>query len=65
MATCFESVSAGLHIKKLKSYPRGRDLIAMALIINTKMLLKSRKREEVTHDLDVICTHDDRERNEH
>jgi hypothetical protein len=65
MATCLKNVSIGLCLKKLKCYPSGRDLIAVTLIENTKMLLKSRKCVKVAHDLDVVGAHDYRERNEH
>jgi hypothetical protein len=64
IATCLKNVSVGLCLKKLKCYPSGGDLIAVSLIENTKMLLKSRKCVKVAHDLDVVGAHDYRERYE-
>jgi hypothetical protein len=65
MATCLKNVNVGLRVKKLEHYPSGGDLIAVTFIENTKMLLESRKCVKVAHDLDVVGTHDYRERDEH
>jgi hypothetical protein len=65
MATCFKNVSVGLCLKKLNCYPSGGNLIAVTLVKNTKMLLKSRKSVKVAHDLDIVGPHDYRERDKH
>jgi hypothetical protein len=65
MATCFKNVSVGLCLKTLNCYPCSGDLIAVTLVENTKVLLKSRKGVKIAHDLDIVGTHDYRERDEH